>query len=61
MYEDRRELFQDLNELQAIIQAVWNDAVDIGALRKAIDQFLPCLRLRTVVKNKERSVKAYFG
>ena len=59
VYEDRREVFQDVNELQERIQTDWNPVVDIGALRKVIDQFLP--RLRPVVKNKGRSIKAYFS
>ena len=59
VYQDRREPFNDLNELQECIESVWNDAVDLEVLKKAILQFRP--RLEAVVKNKGNGIKQFFG
>ena len=59
VYLGRTEPFENLEELKQRIIAVWDDAIDLVALRKALDRFRP--RLRAVVKTNGKSIKAFFG
>ena len=60
VYEGRNgKPFDNEEQLKKRIRQVWNDAVDIEAIRKAIKQFR--CRLRAVVFTNGNPIKQYFG
>lgn len=59
VYDGARGPFQDIEQLKKRIKSVWLRAVDMLAVRKAIEQFRP--RLACVVENKGGPIKQYYG
>ena len=58
VYKDRYQPFKTIEEMQERIKDVWEVAVDLDVVQKAISQFRP--RLRGVVGNHGGPIKHLF-
>ena len=59
VYEGRRLPLKDVNQLKRRIKRVWESAVNITSLRKAIKEFRP--RLQCVIDNNGGPITMKYG